>query len=117
MDDQRARGLLAAERTHLIELLNTTEEAAGSDRAEEDVPGEMSDPAERLVAEGTDDAVAASLRQRLAAIDRAQQRLDDGTYGRSVRSGATIPDDRLEADPAAELTVEEAGEEQGISPR
>ena len=28
--------------------------------------------------------------------------------GRSVRSGAPIPDERLEADPAAELTVEEA---------
>ena len=30
-----------------------------------------------------------------------------GTYGRSVRSGVAIADDRLEADPAAELTVEE----------
>ena len=36
------------------------------------------------------------------------QRLEEGTYGRSVRSGAPIPDERLEADPAAELTVEEA---------
>jgi len=34
--------------------------------------------------------------------------LADGTFGRSVRSGAPIPDDRLEADPAAELTVEES---------
>jgi DnaK suppressor protein len=30
-----------------------------------------------------------------------------GTYGRSVQSGKPIPDERLEADPAAELTVEE----------
>ena len=35
-------------------------------------------------------------------------RLDDGTYGRSVRSGEPIPDERLEADPAAELTISEA---------
>jgi len=48
------------------------------------------------------------MRDRLAAIDRALKRLDDGTYGRSVRSGLPIPDDRLEADPAAELTIEEA---------
>ena len=38
------------------------------------------------------------------------ERLADGTYGRSVRSGDPIPDERLEADPAAELTVEEATE-------
>jgi DnaK suppressor protein len=44
----------------------------------------------------------------LAAIDRAEQRLAAGTFGRSVRSGAPIPDERLEADPAAELTVQEA---------
>jgi DnaK suppressor protein len=55
-----------------------------------------------------DDAIADSLRDRLAALDRALKRLDDGTYGRSVRSGVPIPADRLEADPAAELTVEEA---------
>jgi DnaK suppressor protein len=55
-----------------------------------------------------DDAIADSLRERLAALDRALKRLDDGTYGRSVRSGVAIPDERLEADPAAELTVEEA---------
>jgi DnaK suppressor protein len=44
----------------------------------------------------------------LAAIDRAEQRLEAGTYGFSVRSGQPIPDDRLEADPAAELTTAEA---------
>jgi DnaK suppressor protein len=54
------------------------------------------------------DAIAASLRDRLAALDRAKQRLDNGTYGRSIRSGVPIPDERLEADPAAELTIEEA---------
>jgi DnaK suppressor protein len=45
---------------------------------------------------------------RLAAIDRAEARLQAGTYGRSVRSNVPIPDERLEADPAAELTTEEA---------
>ena len=41
-------------------------------------------------------------------LDRALKRLDDGTYGRSVRSGQPIPDERLEAESAAELTVQEA---------
>ena len=69
---------------------------------------EFDDPAQSLTAEGEDDAIAESLRDRLAAIGRAEQRLANGTYGRSVRSGLPIPDARLEADPAAELTVEEA---------
>ena len=47
---------------------------------------------------------------RLAALDRADQRLRDGTYGLSVRSGKPIPDERLEAYPTAELTVEEASQ-------
>jgi DnaK suppressor protein len=55
-----------------------------------------------------DEAMAASFQNRLDAIDRAFKRLDDGTYGRSVKSGVPIPDERLEADPAAELTIEEA---------
>lgn len=55
----------------------------------------------------TDDAVAASLRERLHAIQRAETRLADGTYGRSVRSEMPV-DARLAAHPAAGLTVEEA---------
>jgi DnaK suppressor protein len=44
----------------------------------------------------------------LAALERAERRIEEGTFGTSVRSGLPIPDARLEADPAAELTVEEA---------
>ena len=51
---------------------------------------------------------ASDLEERLAAVGRAEQRLAEGTYGLSVRSGQPIPDERLEADPAAELTVDEA---------
>ena len=47
-------------------------------------------------------------RARLAALERAEARLAAGIYGRSVRSGRPIPDERLEADPLAELTVDEA---------
>jgi hypothetical protein len=39
---------------------------------------------------------------------RAEARLAAGRYGRSVRSGQAIPDERLEADPLAELTAEDA---------
>ena len=43
-----------------------------------------------------------------ARLRRAEQRIDAGTYGYSIRSGQAISDERLEADPAAELTVAEA---------
>jgi DnaK suppressor protein len=108
MDNERARALLLAERSRVEGLLRLTRGAGEDDRDEANAGGDMSDPAQRLTAEQGDDAVTASLEERLAAITRAEERLDGGTYGFSVRSGEPIPDQRLEADPAAELTVEEA---------
>jgi DnaK suppressor protein len=109
MDEERARALLNEERASVEALLRETTAAADEDRTSEDEqPAEWDDPASELTDELRDDAVAAQLRARLDAIARAERRLDEGTYGRSVRSGEPIPDDRLEADPAAELTVEEA---------
>ena len=110
MDDQRARALLDAERVRVEALLEDLAGEAEGDRSAADEPGDISDSAEPLTSQGLDDAVAAGLRDRLAALERAQQRLTDGTFGRSILSGLPIPDDRLEADPAAELTVLEAEE-------
>ena len=111
MDEERARGLLATERLRAQRLLTdlTTEQQA--DRTAANQEGDMFDSAEPLTAQGTDDAVVTELQGRLEALDRAEKRLDSGTYGFSIRSGEPIPDDRLEADPAAELTVEEAQSE------
>jgi DnaK suppressor protein len=110
MNHDQARARLLAERTEVAELLAGAESEGQQDRATEDeeATGEVADAAQPLTAEGMDDAIAESLRERLAALDRALTRLDDGTYGRSVRSGLPIPEDRLDADPAAELTIEEA---------
>lgn len=108
MDDETARTLLATERARVESELADVTRAGAQDRETANDAGPYDEPAERLVAEEGDDAIAASLRQRLDAIERAERRLADGTYGRSVRSGAPIADDRLEADPAAELTAEEA---------
>jgi DnaK suppressor protein len=109
VDVDRARALLAAERDEVQKLLAETESAGREDRDSEDqTDADIADPAQSLTQQGMDDAIAESLRDRLAALERAEQRLADGTYGRSVQSGQPIPDARLEADPAAELTVEEA---------
>ena len=101
---------LRTEHAEITALLRDAERAGEQDRqAEADAEvGDSADYAQPLAAQGVDDAVAETLRERLDALDRALKRLDDGTYGRSVRSGQPIPEERLEADPAAELTVEEA---------
>jgi len=108
VDDTRARELLSSERRRVEQLIHEGAEDSESDRSASNEPGDMFDSAERQTAESVDDAVTASLRDRLDAIERAEERLSKGTYGLSVRSGLRIPDERLEADPAAELTVGEA---------
>ena len=107
MNQERARMLLLAEQRRVVQLLNETVTDAQQDRDAANEPGDLTDPAERLTAEAADDALAAGLRERLAAIERAERRIEEGTFGYSARSGLPIPDARLEADPAAELTVEE----------
>ena len=107
MDPEQARSALTAERERVQEQLGESQESQAEDHEDEAETGDSADPARSLSEQGVDDAIATSLRDRLAAIERALGRIDAGTYGRSVRSGDPIPDERLEADPAAELTVDE----------
>jgi RNA polymerase-binding transcription factor DksA len=52
----------------------------------------------------------------LAAIERAERRLEQGTYGLSVESGQPIPDARLEAMPWAErIVAEQARYDRGVA--
>ena len=103
MDQTQARLLLARERARLQRLLQA--ETGKQQPAE---LGDEVDDADRRNAEETGLAVDQLLRARWAALLRAEARLAAGSYGRSVRSGQPIPDERLEADPLAELTVQEA---------
>jgi DnaK suppressor protein len=103
MDHAQARALLAGERARLQRLLKA---ATSQPQAAE--LGDEVDDADRRNAEQTDLAVDRLLRARWAALERAEARLAAGSYGRSILSGQAIPDERLEADPLAELTVAEA---------
>jgi DnaK suppressor protein len=105
MDPERAAELLRGERERI------QRELAGLGRGDDD---ELSHVDQHLADEGTelyenerDEGIATRLREELAAIDRAERRLEEGTYGVSVQSGEPIPDARLEAIPWAERTVEE----------
>jgi DnaK suppressor protein len=108
MDEARARALVAAERRRIEAALG---ELAGDqvneDASHLDQTGESSEAGADVQHEMVDDALAARLRNDLAAVSRAETRIAEGTFGLSIESGAPIPDDRLEAQPLAERTVEE----------
>ena len=104
MEPERARDLLARERRRIEKALGIhTEGALESDQNVE--PGD--EDSEDLYQDELDEGRRADLEAELAAVARAEKRLEDGTFGLSVLSGEPIPDGRLEARPTAELTVEE----------
>jgi DnaK suppressor protein len=115
MDQDRARVRLREERAAVEQLKRDITRDSGEDRAATQETGDAADPAPGFEAEAVDDAVVDQLNERLAALDRAESRLAGGTYGLSTRSGRPIPDERLEADPAAELTVDEAADDERAS--
>jgi DnaK suppressor protein len=101
VDSERARQRLGEERAR-IERELTEHDSASSDE-----PEDSGDQADELVQASTDSALREDAEQILEAIKRAEQRLDDGTYGKSVVSGEPIPDERLEALPWADRLVDE----------
>jgi DnaK suppressor protein len=104
MDAERARKLLATERERIEQALaKRTHEDDGEEADEFDPANLASDLYQDELTEG----LADDLRLQLAAVERAEERLAAGTYGLSIESGQPIPDERLEAIPTAELTVEE----------
>ncbi len=106
MDEARARELLTRERTR-IEAEIKHHLGRSEDSELSDVDQHMADDATNLYEDELDEGIVEQLREQLAAVERAEQRLKDGTYGMSVQSGEPIPDARLEAVPWAERTVEE----------
>jgi DnaK suppressor protein len=105
MDSERARQLLDAERERIEQEIAAVERGGPEEGDERREPGDFN--SEGLYQDQFDAGRAQDLKDRLAAIERAEARLADGSFGRSVKSGAPIPDARLEANPTAELTVEE----------
>ena len=104
MDPDRARELIAAERSRIErELARLGREDDGEPDDEFDAANRASD----LYQDELDESREADLREQLAAVERAEERFAAGTYGLSVESGRPIPDERLEALPTAELTADE----------
>jgi DnaK suppressor protein len=104
MDDDRARELLAAERDRIKRALAQLGHQDTGEISDDEDPGNL---ASDLYQDELDAGLAEGLRRDLEAVERAEARLAAGTYGLSVESGEPIPDERLEALPAAERTAEE----------
>jgi DnaK suppressor protein len=68
---------------------------------------ESEDDAQKLATLDIDGAAVERSMQRLTRIERALQKIEDGTYGLSDASGDPIPRARLEAMPEAIYTLSE----------
>ena len=101
-----------------VQLLKLRAELLGADQAKvaeeadinatsSDTAQEYEDDAQRLAMLELDGTMAAHDRQRLAQVDRALQKIREGTYGLSDASGKPIPVERLDAMPDALYTVAE----------
>ena len=107
IDQDRARELLARERARVEASLAGLQRNLQGEKAEIETATDPADDAELIEEEQVDDALAAQLRRELEAIEGAEARLREGTYGLSVESGEPIPAGRLEAIPWAERTADE----------
>jgi len=100
--------LLQAERERVDRELKELRAAGdGGDGELSSIDQHTADTGTELFEDERDQSLIDRLERDLEAIERAFKRLDDGTYGISVHSGKPIPDDRLEAVPWAERTVDE----------
>jgi DnaK suppressor protein len=104
VDADRARELLAAERERIERALSRLGHQDDGEPADEYDPANL---AADLYQDELDEGREDDLREQLAAVERAEQRLAAGTYGLSIESGQPIPDERLEAVPTAERTTDE----------
>jgi DnaK suppressor protein len=103
VDEARAKELLATERKRIEDAMAALNRE-GPD-ATTDEPGDQD--SENLYQAETDAGTAQDLEKELGAVERAEARLAEGKFGISVVSGKPIPDERLEALPTADRTVDE----------
>ena len=104
MDPAKASELLSRERERIERALA---DLAAPESDPNGDPADAGDNAPELLDAEIDAGLAAPLREELAAVQRAEARLAEGSYGLSVESGRPIPDGRLQSIPWAERTAEE----------
>ena len=89
MDSDRARELLARERTRIEEALAALGREGPLEGSERREPGD--EGSEDLYQDEFDEGRREDLQKELASLEHAEARLANGTYGLSVESGKPIP--------------------------
>ena len=106
---QSQRRRLEELREELLRLRGGLEEDQ-RDRAEDEgdmTENDSGDMSQSLFTREVDATVEEQVERRLQHVERALQKIEEGTYGLSDDSGEPIPRGRLEAIPEATRTVEE----------
>jgi DnaK suppressor protein len=106
---------IAQQHRHLTDLHRALLTADRNSRADESqiqqesqaAPREYEDDVQKLAALELDGSLIVRDEQRLARVDRALAKIEEGTYGLSDASGLEIPLARLQAVPEAICTLEE----------
>lgn len=111
MHEERARRLLEAEALRLG-WVRAVEEERRADEAEGGIFAELSsadqhqaDSASETFQEELEQTIVVMEDERLADVRHALGRLDAGTYGTCETCHDVIPDERLEAEPAARFCI------------
>jgi DnaK suppressor protein len=104
----RQKRRLTELRQQILRVRRGEESAEASANAEtRDQAREYEDDAQKLATLELEGNLEAADDDRLSNIERALQKIEDGTYGLSDASGAPIPMERLEAAPEALYTLAE----------
>ena len=98
--DSTVRASLEEERAQLGVALEEFGDAAFDEN--------FADSGQVAAEQGEAQALAASLREQLDAVEAALTKLDEGTYGQCEVCGNAIPDARLEAMPASRFCIDHA---------
>ena len=114
-DQELDQQFVESQRERLVglrdELVRIREGMADDERdlgeAEGDTQLDSGDLSQDMFTREMDASIGEQVGRRLGEVDRALQKIEEGTYGLSDDSGESIPRGRLEAVPEALRTVEE----------
>jgi DnaK suppressor protein len=101
---ERLQGL-RDELVRISEGMAAEEEDLGE--SEGDTTLDSGDLSQDMFTREMDASIEEQAERRIGEVDRALQKIEEGTYGLSDESGEAIPRGRLEAVPEAARTIEE----------
>jgi DnaK suppressor protein len=105
---ERQRERLVGLREELVRIREgMAADEADLGESEGDTTPDSGDMSQAMFTREMDASIGEQAERRLGEVDRALQKIEDGTYGLSDDSGEPIPRGRLEAVPEAIRTVEE----------